>query len=141
MIEFDFAELNLLNKLLNKVKYSELEPHELNQFANSPITNRIMEKINTEFMTLADKFPRIENAGIPKFHFQMDNYVGKAIVKRLEHMDTSSFQVITGWDKSQTEKFAKDILGSIDYTQTELNKLTGYLTNKAKEKTSGQHRR
>jgi len=137
MIEFDFSELNLLNKLLSKVKYSELDPYELNQFANSPITNRIMKKIQTEFKPLAEKIPRIDNSGIPKIEFKLENYVGKAITNRLEHMDLSSFRTIAEWDKSETEKFAKDILGIIDFKESELNKLTEYLTEKAKEKTSG----
>jgi len=137
MIEFDVTELNLLNKLLSKVKYSELDYYELNQFANSPITNRIMEKIQTEFKPLAEKIPRIENSRTPKFEFKLENYVGKAITNRLEHMDLSTFRTIAKWDKSETEKFAKDILGIIHFEESELNKLTEYITEKAKEKTSG----
>ena len=137
MIEFDFTELQLLNKLLSKVKYSELDSYELNQFANSPITNRIMEKILKEFKPLADQIPRFENSGAPKFQFKLENHVGKAITNRLEHMDLSSFQAITKWDKFQTEKFAEDILGIIDYEESELNKLTEYITKKAREKTTG----
>lgn len=56
MIEFDFAELNLLNKLLSKVKYSDLDSYELNQFANSPITNRIMEKSKLNLNRWQKKF-------------------------------------------------------------------------------------
>lgn len=137
MIEFDFAELNLLNKLLSKVKYSELDSYELNEFANSPITNRIMGKIQTEFKPLAEKIPRIENSGTPKFEFKLENYVGKVITNRLEHMDLSAFRTIAEWDKSETVKFAKDILGIIHFEESELNKLTKYITAKAKEKTSG----
>jgi len=137
MIEFDFAELNLLNKLLSKVKYSELDNYELNQFANSPITNRIIEKIKTEFEPKVKRFPRIQNSETPKFQFEFNNHIGIAISKRLEHMTTSSFKTISEWEKSETEKFAKDILGPIEYEQTELNKLTEYLIEKAKEKTSG----
>ena len=137
MIEFDFTELNLLNKLLNKVKYSELDSYELNQFANSPITNRIMEKIQTEFKPLTEKIPNINNREAPKFEFKLDNYVGKAITNRLEHMDLSSFQTINKWDNSETEKFAKDILGIINFEEPELKKLTEYIIEKAKEKTNG----
>ena len=137
MIEFDFTELNLLNKLLNKVKYSELDSYELNQFANSPITNRIMEKIQTEFKPLTEKIPRINNSEAPKFEFKLENYVGKAITNRLEHMDLSSFQTIAECDKSEIEKFAKDILGIIHFEEPELKKLTEYITEKAKEKTNG----
>lgn len=137
MIEFDFAELNLLNKLLSEVKYSELDYYELNQFANSPITNRIMEKIQTEFKPLAEKISRINNSGAPKFEFKLENHIGKAITNRLEYMDFSSFQTISKFDKSQTKEFAMDILGIIEYEESELNKLTQYITERAKEKTSG----
>lgn len=40
---FTEEEKYLLNKLLHKVKYSELDAYELNQFANSPITNTRIE--------------------------------------------------------------------------------------------------
>ena len=96
-----------------------------------------MKKIQTEFKPFAEKIPRIENSGMPKFEFKLENHVGKAITNRLEHMDLSSFKTIAEWDKTETEKFAKDILGIIDFEQSELNKLTEYITEKAKEKTSG----
>ena len=139
MIEFDFAELNLLSKLLSKVKYSELDAYELNQFANSPITNNIMDKIKAEFNPQADKIPRIANSGAPKFQFKLENYVGNAITKRLEKMDVSVFKTIAEWDKTQTQKFATDILGSIDYSFEELNNLTEYLMETARRKTVGNN--
>lgn len=135
MIEFDFAELNLLHKLLNAIKYSELDAFELNQFANSPITNRVMEKIQTEFKPLTEKIPRIKSDRAPKFEFKMENHVGKAITNRLEYLDLSSFRAIAGWNKTETEKFARAILGIIDYKESEFHKLTAYITEKAKEKT------
>lgn len=136
MIEFDFSELNLLNKLLNKVKYSELSPYELNQFSNSPITNQIMEKIQAELKPFLEKPPQINNKEISKFEFKLENHVGKAITNRLEHMDLASFQAIVESDKSEIENFAKDILGIIDFEASELNKLTEYIIKKAKEKTN-----
>lgn len=62
MIDLNFAELNLLNKLLSKVKYSDLNSYELNQFANSPITNRIMEKFKPNLSHLQKKFPELKIA-------------------------------------------------------------------------------
>lgn len=50
-------------------------------------------------------------------------------------MTESSFQAISEWNKKQTFKFAKDILGSIKYEKSELLKLTEFLTKKSKEKT------
>jgi hypothetical protein len=94
MIEFNFAELNLLNKLLSKVKYSELDLIELNNFANSPITNSIMEKIQMEFKPIAEKINESNN-GVQKFQYQMENHIGIAISKRLIAMDSNSLQAIS----------------------------------------------
>jgi hypothetical protein len=76
MIEFNFSELNLLSKLLNKVKYSELDAYELNQFANSPITNRIMEKIQTEFKPLAGKFRELKTIEFQNLFYKKNTLNG-----------------------------------------------------------------
>jgi hypothetical protein len=136
MTEFSKTELIFLNKLLNKVKYENLNSFELNQFSNSPIGNSILEKIQSEFEPQFTEIKKQnESAGITEFRFEFDNYVGKAITKRLNHMDINSFQEISGWNESETEKFAKDIIGPIKYEQSELKKLAKFLKDKSNEKT------
>ncbi|AUC75013.1 hypothetical protein [Olleya sp. Bg11-27] len=138
MNELNEIELIFIKKLLNKVKYGNLNLFESNQFANSPIGNSILEKIELKFEhQFSEIKKRNNNAGISEFRYEYDNYVGKAILERLNEMDKSSFQAISKWDEKQTEKFAKDILGPIKYEKSELLKLTEFLTEKSKEKTSG----
>lgn len=111
---------------------------ESNQFANSPIGNSILEKIELKFEPQFSEIKKRNNdARISEFRYEFDNYVGKAILERLTKMEESSFQAISEWDEKQTEKFAKDILGPIKYDKSELSKLTEFLTKKSKEKTSG----
>ena len=124
MNEFNDIELLFINKLMNKVKYENLNLFESNQFANSPIGNSILEKIRAKFEPeFSEIKKRNNNAGIPEFRFELENYVGKSITERLNEMDESSFQAISKWNEVETEKFAKDILGSIKYEKTELIKL------------------
>ena len=136
MNEFNDIELLFLKKLLNKVKYENLNLYESNQFANSPIGNSILEKIQLKFEPkfAVTKKPN-NNAEIPEFRFELDNYVGKSITERLNEMTESSFQTISEWNEKQTLEFAKDILGPIKYEKSELLKLTKFLTKKSKEKT------
>jgi hypothetical protein len=124
---FTEIELYLLRKLLHKVKYSELDAYELNDFANSPITNEILNKLNTP-----DKIKKVEdfhrlNPSVKRFCFEFDNNVGIAIRKRLEFLSESVFPVIENWDDSETEKFALDILGPIDFKKVELEKLKKFI--------------
>jgi hypothetical protein len=136
MNEFNDTELIFINKLLNKVKYENLNLFESNQFANSPIGNSILEKINLKFEPqLSEMKKRNNNVGINEFRFELENYVGKSITERLNKMDKSSFHSISEWNEKQTEKFAKDILGPIKYEKSELIKLAKFLTEKSKEKT------
>ena len=136
MNEFNDIELLFLKKLLSKVKYENLNLYESNQFANSPIGSSILEKIKLKFETkFAETKKRNNNAGIPEFRFELDNYVGKSITERLNEMTESSFQAISEWNEKQTLEFAKDILGPIKYEKSELLKLTEFLTKKSKEKT------
>ena len=138
MNEFTDVELLFINKLLNKVKYENLNLFESNQFANSPIGNSIIEKIKRKFEPQFSEIKeRDNNAGISEIQFELENYVGKSITERLNEMDKSSFQAISKWNEIETEKFAKDILGPIKYEKCELIKLTEFITEKSKEKTSG----
>ena len=138
MNQFNDIELLFLSKLLNRVKYENLNLYESNQFANSPIGNSILEKIKEKFdPKFSELRKRNINAGISEFKFELNNNVGKAITERLNEMEISSFEVISEWDFAETEKFAKDILGPIKYEKTELIKLIEFLNKTAKEKTSG----
>ena len=119
MNDFNDIELLFLKKLLSKVKYENLNLYESNQFANSPIGNSILEKIRLKFEPqFAETKKRSNNVGIPEFRFELENYVGKSITERLNKMTESSFQTISEWNKTETEKFAKDILGPIKYEKT-----------------------
>ncbi|WP_165750584.1 hypothetical protein [Cellulophaga sp. Z1A5H] len=135
MNESNDIEILFLKKLLSKVKYENLTLFESNQFANSPIGNSILEKIKLKFETkFSETNKRNNNIRIPEFKFELENYVGKSITKRLNEMDKNSFQAISEWNEKQTLEFAKDILGPIKYEKSELLKLTEFLTKKSKEK-------
>ena len=124
---FTEAEKNLLNKLLYKVKYSELDAYELNQFANSPITNEILKKLETpERIDRVKEFER-NHPNVKKFCFEFNNEVGVAIQKRLENLDESVFPVIANWSDSETEEFALDILGPISFENNQLEMLKSYI--------------
>lgn len=124
---FTEEEKYLLDKLLHKVKYSELDAYELNQFANSPITNKIIEKLTTpEKKERIKEFER-NNPNVKKFCFKMDNEVGIAVKKRLLHLDESIFPVISNWSDLETEDFALDILGPISFEKSELESLKKYI--------------
>ena len=133
-INFEFHELNLLNKLLNKVKYSNLDKSEFNEFMNSPITNKILEKITNEMNPIAEKMYGIKPT---KDKFIFDSETGRSISERLTHMDTSTFETISKWDKEKIEKFVKDIIGPIDCEKEELNKMIDFLIEEAHKQISG----
>ena len=135
MNEFNDIELLFINKLMNKVKYENLNLFESNQFANSPIGNSIIGKIKEKFEPkFAEIIKRNRRAGIRPLSFELNNNVGKSITKRLNEMDKTSFQAISEWNEKQTLEFAKDILGPIKYEKSELLKLAQFLTKKSKEK-------
>lgn len=124
---FTEEEKYLLNKLLHKIKYSELDAYELNQFANSPITNTIIKKLTTpEKRERIKEFER-NHPNVKKFCFKFDNEVGIAVQKRLSHLDESIFPVISNWSDLETENFALDILGPISFEKSELESLKKYI--------------
>ncbi len=121
---FTSTELHLIKKLLYKVKYSDLDAFEINEFANSPITNNILNK-------LIDPYA-IPNPNVQKFCFEFNNHVGIAIKNRLAHLSDSSLKVISNWNREELKGFALDILGPIDFEKEELEKLCDYIQEIAK---------
>jgi hypothetical protein len=137
---FTEIELHLLSKLLHKVKYSDLDAYELNEFANSPITNEILNKLNTpEKLKRIEEF-HVRNPNVKRFCFEFDNEVGVVIRKRLESMSENDFHVISNWSDLQTEKFALDILGPIEFEKEELEKLKVYIKSLPEKKPAGNSR-
>ncbi|OXA76599.1 hypothetical protein SAMN05444397_10178 [Flavobacterium aquidurense] len=131
---FKSHELYLINNLLNKIKYSEFDTSELNEFANSPITNEILEKLKIYFEEKTAGTHLAKN--IRKSCFELDNQIGIVIQNRIKNMDDNTFEVISKWDNSEVEQFALEIIGPMDFEKIELNKLTIFITEIAKEKTS-----
>lgn len=134
---FNSVELYLLNKLLNKIKYSDRDPYELNEFAFSPITNQIIEKLKIE-LKLNEQIKKLSSQN-PKFKnltFEFDNYIGKNIKENLIYQSDSSFEVISKFNDNELETFAIDIIGPIDFEKTELEKLKKYIEELAKKNTS-----
>lgn len=125
-------ELYLINNLLNKIKYSEFDTSELNEFANNPITNDILSKLKIHFEEKIAKTHLAKN--IRKISFEFDNEIGIAIKNRIKNIDNNTFAVISKWNNSEVEQFALDIIGPISFENLELNKLTIYITEIAKEK-------
>ncbi|MFD2827537.1 hypothetical protein ACFSYG_13720 [Leeuwenhoekiella polynyae] len=138
MTEFDKIELLFINKLINKIKYQNLSLFESNQFANSPIGNSILEKIKNEFESQILKYHKYnKESRIGGIQYEFDNHIGKSIQERLNEMDNYSFQAIIKFDEEETQKFAMDILGPIEYDQDEFIKLVDFIKVKANEKTGG----
>lgn len=124
---FTQTELFFLKKLLNKLKYSKLDEYELNQFANSPISNQILKKLITdESIERTDEFHRL-HPNVKRHCFKFDNEIGITIQNRLLKLDTSVFSTIANWTDIETEKFALDILGPIDFENIELIKLKKFI--------------
>ena len=123
---FKSHELNLLNKLLNKIKYSEFDSYEINEFANSPITNEILEKLKIYFEEKVAGTYSSQN--LRKSRFEYDNHIGVAIRNRLKNLDENVLKVISKWNDEEMDKFALDIIGPIDFDQIELDKLKSYIS-------------
>ena len=131
---FKSHELYLISNLLNKIKYSEFDASELNEFANSPVINEILEKLNIYF---EEKISGTQFAtNIRKNYFELDNQIGIVIQNRIKNMDNNTFEIISKWDNSEIETFALDIIGPIQFEEIELNKLTKFIAETAKEKTN-----
>ena len=124
---FKSDELYLLNKILHRVKYTDLDLYEINEFANSPITNEILEKLRIYFEEKVSGTHLEKNYS--KSRFEFDNEIGIAIRNRLTHLDDNVLEVISTWDNEEIEKYALDIIGPIDFEQIELEKLKCYILN------------
>ena len=119
---FDQAELYLISKLLNKIKYSDLDVYEIDMFANSPITNSILQKLETKLNQS------------PKISFKFESNLGEIVKERIMRMEDSSISTIASLYTEEIEKFSIDILGPIQYERVELDKLIHFIQNFVAEK-------
>lgn len=123
---FNQSELYLLSKLLKKIKYSDLDTFEIDSFANSPITNSILQKINNQLSN---------NLHSGKIVFEFDSQLGDIFKERIQRMDNPSIASIASLYPEEIEKFAINILGPIDCKKKELDKLVSFIQNFVEEKT------
>lgn len=124
---FNFYELNLLNKLLHRIKYSDFDEYDMVEFSNSPIMNSVLNKVRSEFL------PKVSSAPIQDF-FKFDDSTGKAIQKKLTFLSDSSYEAISKFDEERIEKFALDVIGPIQSNHEETEKLKNYIIKLSNEK-------
>ena len=129
---FTFSEIYLLRKLLSKIKYSEVDNFELNEFANSPITNEILKKLELPGEKAREEEFHRKNPNVKRFCFEFENHIGIAIQKRLADLSESIYPVIAKWNDEELEHFALDVLGPIDFEKDELEKLKLYIKSLVK---------
>ena len=132
---FDSLEKHYLRKLLGKIKYSELDPYEMSEFAFSPIGNTIIEKLKDEKLEEHSEKLFKQNPNRKRPCFEFENHIGIAIREKLNYQSDSSFDVISKWNKEETEKYLQDVIGSISCEKVEFDKLVTFLTDLAKSKT------
>ena len=119
---FDQSELYLLSKLLKTIKYSDFDIYEIDLFANSPLTNSILQKLETQLNQS------------PKISFKLESNLGEIVKERIMRMEDSSISTIASLYPEEIEKFAIDILGPIHYEKIELDNLIQFIQNFVAEK-------
>jgi len=119
---FDQSELYLLSKLLKTIKYSDLDIYEIDMFANSPLTNSILQKLETQLNQS------------PKISFKFESNLGEIVKERIMRMEDSSISTIASLYPEEIEKFGIDILGPIQYERIELDNLIQFIQNFVAEK-------
>ena len=119
---FNHLEIYLLSKLLKKIKYSEIDIYEMDEFAHSPITNSILQKLEIQLNQSS------------KINLKFDSNLNEIIKERIKRMDDSSISTIASLYPEEVEKFAVNILGPIQYERIELDKLIQFILNFVNEK-------
>lgn len=119
---FDQSELYLLSKLLKTIKYSDLDIYEIDMFANSPLTNSILQKLETQLNQSS------------KISFKFESNLGEIVKERIMRMEDSSISTIASLYPEEIEKFGMDILGPIQYERIELDNLIQFIQNFVAEK-------
>ena len=130
-IKLRFQNLREVNNLDKQFRYQNLKFLYEKKLGCGYKNNKISLEIDYLYKELNEEITII---GVTKSSFESNRRYYK---KRLEYTDINSLKVISEWDKNKTEKYAKDILGSIDYEQSELDKLTDYIMKSANRNNCG----
>jgi len=122
MIIEDKNHINFLFRLLNKIKYCEIDEVELSDFVDSPYLNEIQKIVEPDFKKhfidnnerLRDRF---NEAKLEKRHSDL-------IINRVSNWNDSSRRAAKLWSDKEIEDYLIQTIGPLKYDIEQLNELT-----------------
>ena len=122
MIIEDKNHINFLFRLLNKIKYCEIDEVELSDFVNSPYLTEIQKIVEPDFKKhfidnnekLRDRF---NEAKLEKRHSDL-------IINRVSNWNDSSKRAAKSWTDKEIKDYLIQTIEPLKYDIEQLNELT-----------------
>ena len=119
----DFSELNVLNKLLGKIKYqADLDFYEFREFAGSPLISEIFRRLNEEYRKEAIRLGYSMENQKPQFIF--DSRTGKTLKLRIDELTDQEKNTLI--KSGGISKYVKTLISPLEFEEEEFNKLLKY---------------
>ncbi|MDP4207209.1 MAG: hypothetical protein Q8928_00210 [Bacteroidota bacterium] len=110
-----------LFRLLNKIKYTEVDEIELSDFIGSPYLTELQKQIEPEFKKyFIDHNERLkeqfENAKLEQIHMDL-------IIKRVHNWNDSVKQTVKSWNDSQIKDYLIQMIEPLRYDNEQIDYL------------------
>lgn len=125
-----FEHINILLKLLGKIRYSDqLDSDDIDFYATSPLLVEIHDWLSKEWIQLAiDKGIVIKEAENQTFEF--DSHVGQMLQKRIDSWDFQKKALFKKMLDTDIQEYATLMIKPLMFSNAELDKLTNYIKRK-----------
>ena len=122
MIIEDKNHINFLFRLLNKIKYCEIDEVDLSDFVNSPYLTEIQKIVEPDFKkhfidnneSIRDRF---NEAKLEKRHSDL-------IINRVSNWNDSSKRAAKSWTDKEIKDYLIQMIEPLKYNIKQLNELT-----------------
>ncbi len=116
----DYLELNVLNKLLGKIKFNDdFDFTEMQEFVGSPIIAEIFKRLHKEYLAESKKRGYINESHISKFN--IEGIEGRTLKKRLDELPKKEIQNMI--KNNELEDYVKILLIPLEYEKKDFQQL------------------
>ena len=127
----EYKHINALNKLLGKIRYGDkLDSDDIDFFATSPLIVDIHKMVSEEWIKLSKDKGYLSDSDIEKIFFEFESYTGQMFRNRIDNWDNQMIETIRKWNQKQIDEYAILMIAPLNYNESELKKLTDYITNR-----------
>jgi len=129
----NFEQINALNKLLYKVRFSDhLDSDDIDFFATSPIIVEIHNRLFEEWIRISKDKGYLKNYDIENNSFEFDGPIGKILRNRIDYWDYDKVNIFKNWTDNQIKDYIILMISPAKIDNSDLIRMINYIKTRVK---------